>query len=84
MKFQRGRKKNQFNWSFILKDIASRSFSQISVLIKSEKRKTYRLGIRFPEKGSVLQGNTPTENEHALTGMRFLEGQTYPREYAFT
>ena len=33
MKFERGRKKNQLIWSFILKDIASQS----SVLNKTEK-----------------------------------------------
>ena len=37
MKFERGRKKNQLIWSFILKVIASQS----SVLIKSEKGKRF-------------------------------------------
>ena len=37
MKFERGRKKNQLIWSFILKVIASQS----SVLIKTEKGKHF-------------------------------------------
>ena len=37
MKFERGRKKNQLIWSFILKDIASQS----SVFNKIRKRKRF-------------------------------------------
>ena len=37
MKFERGRKKNQLIWSFILKDIASQS----SVFNKTRKRKRF-------------------------------------------
>ena len=37
MKFERGRKKNQLIWSFILKDIASQSLVKVLFLIKPEK-----------------------------------------------
>ena len=37
MKFERGRKKNQLIWSFILKDIASQSLVKVLFLIKLEK-----------------------------------------------
>ena len=43
MKFERGRKKNQLLWSFILKDIASQS----SVFKIKQKEKTFRRGLRF-------------------------------------
>ena len=51
MKFERGRKKNQLIWSFILKDIASQS----SVFNKTRKRKTFRYRIRFRGRGYVLE-----------------------------
>ena len=37
MKFERGRKKNQLIWSFILRDIASQSLVTVLFLIKLEK-----------------------------------------------
>ena len=37
MKIERGRKKNQLIWSFILKDIASQSLVKVLFLIKPEK-----------------------------------------------
>ena len=37
MKFERGRKKNQLIWSFILKDIASQRSVKVMFLIKSEQ-----------------------------------------------
>ena len=37
MKCERGRKKNQLIWSFILKDIASQSMVKVLFLIKPEK-----------------------------------------------
>ena len=37
MKFERGRKKNQLIWSFILKDIASQRSVKVLFLIKSKK-----------------------------------------------
>ena len=43
MKFERGRKKNQLIWSFILKDIASQS----SVLNKTRKRKRFDTEYAF-------------------------------------
>ena len=44
MKFERGRKKNQLIWSFILKDIASQSLVKILFLNKTEKeKKTFRI-----------------------------------------
>ena len=42
MKFERGRKKNQLIWSFILKVIASQSLVNSVFKIKPEKRKTLR------------------------------------------
>ena len=42
MKFERGRKKNQLIWSFILKVIAGQSLVKTLFLIKPEKRKTLR------------------------------------------
>ena len=54
MKFERGRKKNQLIWSFILKDIASQS----SVFNKNQKKKSFRGRIRFRSIGDVLWGFT--------------------------
>ena len=48
MKFERGRKKNQLIWSFVLKDIASQSLVKTLFLIKLEK------GKRF--EGNMLSG----------------------------
>jgi hypothetical protein len=48
MKFERGRKKNQINRSFILKVIASQSSGQNLILNKTEKENGSG-GIRFPE-----------------------------------
>ena len=45
MKFERGRKKNQLIWSFILKVIAGQSLVKTLFLIK-------------PEKGKRFEGNT--------------------------
>ena len=42
MKFERGRKKNQLIWSFILKAIASQSLVKLCFLNKTRKRKTLR------------------------------------------
>ena len=41
MKFERGRKKNQLIWSFILKVIASQSLVKVLFLIKTRKRKRF-------------------------------------------
>ena len=41
MKFERGRKKNQLIWSFILKDIASQSLVKSLFLIKTRKEKRF-------------------------------------------
>ena len=38
MKFERGRRKNQLIWSFILKDIASQRLVKVLFLIKPEKK----------------------------------------------
>ena len=37
MKFERGRKKNQLIWSFIVKDIASQNLVKVLILIKPER-----------------------------------------------
>ena len=50
MKFERGRKKNQLIWSFILKVIAS----QTLFLIKPEKEDVSG-EIRFRSRGNVLR-----------------------------
>ena len=47
MKFERGRKKNQLIWSFILKDIASQSLGKILFLIKPEKGKRFDTEYAF-------------------------------------
>ena len=53
MKFERGRKKNQLIWSFILKVIASQRF--VKVLFLNKTRKENALGeIRFRSRGNVL------------------------------
>ena len=52
MKFERGRKKNQLIWSFILKDIASQSLVKVLFLIKPEK------GKRFDTEYAFGVGNT--------------------------
>ena len=41
MKIERGRKKNQLIWSFILKVIASQSLVKSLFLIKTRKRKRF-------------------------------------------
>ena len=46
MKFERGRKKNQLIWSFILKDIASQSLVKVLFLTKPEKENVPRK-VRF-------------------------------------
>ena len=53
MKFERGRKKNQLIWSFILKDIASQRSVKVLFLIKSEKENASGR-IRFRSRGDVL------------------------------
>ena len=45
MKFERGRKKNQLIWSFILKVIAGQSLVKTLFLIKPEKGK--RFGVEY-------------------------------------
>ena len=59
MKFERGRKKNQFIWSFILKVIAGQSLVKTLFLIKPEK-KTIRGEIRFRSSGDALGSYAPS------------------------
>ena len=51
MKFERGRKKNQLIWSFILKVIAGQSLVKTLFLIKPEKGK--RCGEEYVFKAEV-------------------------------
>ena len=59
MKFERGRKKNQLIWSFILKDIAGQSLVKSLFLIKTRK-KNVRDRIRFRSRGDVLGTYAPS------------------------
>ena len=47
MKFERGRKKNQLIWSFILKVIASQRSVKLLSLNKTRKKKTFREKYAF-------------------------------------
>ena len=47
MKFERGRKKNQLIWSFILKVIASQSLVKSVFFNKTRKRKTLQQKYAF-------------------------------------
>ena len=53
MKFERGRKKNQLIWSFILKDIASQRSVKLLFLNKTRKENVSGK-IRFHSRGDVL------------------------------
>ena len=57
MEFERGRKKNQLIWSFILKVIAGQSLVKTLFLNKTRKENVSR-GIRFRGRGDVLCGYT--------------------------
>ena len=57
MKFERGRKKNQLMWGFILKDIASQSLVKVLFLIKSEKGNVSGGGGKYAfEAGDTYSG----------------------------
>ena len=53
MKFERGRKKNQLIWSFILKVIAGQNLVKLCFFNKTRKENVSR-GIRFRSRGNVL------------------------------
>ena len=53
MEFEKGRKKNQLIWSFILKVIAGQSLVKSLFLNKTRKENVSR-GIRFRSRGNVL------------------------------
>ena len=55
MKFERGRKKNQLIWSFILKDIASQS----SVLNKTEKENVSEGLTLSVQRKRILRNTSP-------------------------
>ena len=57
MKFERGRKKNQLIWSFILKVIAGQSLVKTLFLIK-------------PEKGKRFEGNTLSQQRNVRGVLR--------------
>ena len=59
MKFERGRKKNQLIWSFILKVIAGQSLVKTMFLNKTRKENVSR-GIRFRSRGDVLGTYAPS------------------------
>ena len=58
MKFERGRKKNQLFWSFILKVIASQSLVKPLFLNKTRKENDSE-GIRFRSRGDALGSYAP-------------------------
>ena len=53
MKFERGRKKNQLIWSFILKVIASQSLVK-SLFLNKTRKENVSGEIRFRSRGDVL------------------------------
>ena len=57
----RGRKKNHFIWSCILKDIASQTFGQNLFLNKTEKENVSE-GNTLSERGKRTRDNTPSLN----------------------
>ena len=62
MKFERGRKKNQLIWSFILKDIASQRSVKLMFLNKTRKENVSG-EIRFRRRGDVLGTYAPSLNQ---------------------
>ena len=61
MKFERGRKKNQLIWSFILKVIASQTSVKVLFYLKTQK------GKRFWENTFRSRGNVRGVLRHHLT-----------------
>ena len=59
MKFERGRKKNQLIWSFILKVIASQSLVKSLFLNKTTKENDSE-GIHFRSRGDALGSYAPS------------------------
>ena len=62
MKFERGRKKNQLIWSFILKVIASQTSVKVLFLNKTRKENVLE-EIRFRSRGNVLRTSAPSLNQ---------------------
>ena len=62
MKFERGRKKNQLIWSFILKVIASQSLVNSVFKIKPEKGKRFE-GNTLTQQGKRIRGFAPSLNQ---------------------
>ena len=62
MKFERGRKKNQLFWSFILKVIASQSLVKPLFLNKTRKENDSE-EIRFRSRGDALGSYAPSLNQ---------------------
>ena len=58
MKFERGRKKNQLIWSFILKAIASQSLVK-SLFLNKTRKENVSGEIRFRSRGDVLGTYAP-------------------------
>ena len=59
MKFERGRKKNQLIWSFILKVIASQSLVK-SLFLNKTRKENVSGEIRFRSRGDVLGTYVPS------------------------
>jgi hypothetical protein len=85
MEFKRGRKKNQINRSFILKDMPSQSLVKVLFLIKTRKRKTHRSRIRFQRREDALKKNTLARTENVSGQKTLLRGERRTLElYAST
>ena len=54
MKFERGRKKNQLIWSFILKVIAGQSLVKLCFFLNKTRKENVSEEIRFRSRGDVL------------------------------
>ena len=63
MKFERGRKKNQLVWSFILKVIAGQSLVKLCVFLNKTRKENDSEGIRFRSRGDALGSYAPSPKQ---------------------
>ena len=69
MKFERGRKKNQLVWSFILKVIASQSLVKSVFLNKTRKRKTLQQKYAFAAERRTRGFAPPLKQREGAAGV---------------
>ena len=67
MKFERGRKKNQLIWRFILKYIASQSLVKVLFLIKPEKENVTGVNTLSKQRRRTQEVTRPLK--HVVAGL---------------